>query len=234
MINQVHVFGFARRSFAIACTVLLLLGSSANAGTILQFTQAFPTDFITATNTGGGTTMLSTINNADGDNVSIPVIITNSYLGLPPFLAYETFINVTSSGAAVNFGGAVLQAYSGTIAFTSGVNDTGINYLTATWGANTGLFSGVNGSTGATLSATPVLTSSFETFIPPMSMALGFSNVALPLAIAGGSVASFTGQNAGTFSAAIVPEPSTLTLSSLAIVIGTLTYGKKRNSRSKA
>jgi hypothetical protein len=49
------------------------------------------------------------------------------------------------------------------------------------------------------------------------------------LHIAGdGSVGSFGAQNAGTISATLIPEPGTLCLGSIAVVLGTLFYRKKR------
>lgn len=223
-----------RRIVAIACAALLMMGSTANAGsTILQFTQAFPSDIVTGSNNGSGTTTLSTPN-ADGGGVSVPVIITNSYLGLPPFLAYETFVTVKNTDAATNIGGPGgldFQSYSGKIEFTSGFGGAGINYLTATF--SSALLSGTDGQNAATFSSAPVLTASTGfSFTGPTSMAIGFSNVVPILGISNGSIASFTAQNAGTFSASVVPEPGTLCLSSVAIVIGTLTYWRKRNSRS--
>jgi len=212
-------FAFA----AFACIAALLLGSSVNAGTVLSFGQITSTDQVTATDTAGVTT-LSTAGNADGGNVSIPVSITN-YLGnliIPvPFTAYETYVGVTSSGAAFNVGGMDVQAYTGKIEFTSGIGGAGINYLTATFGnsgANSNVLSGMDGGMAANLSgsqplASLVLTSSLAQFANPTSMGLAFSNVSPIFTIAGdGSIASFTAQNAGTFGATIVPEPTSMAL----------------------
>jgi hypothetical protein len=231
---------FVRRACAFACAALLLLASSANAGTVLQFGQEFPGDTVTATDSGGVTT-LSTAGNASGGGVSIPVMITN-FLGSSVIInAYETFVGVTSSGPASSSGGSIFQNYSGTIEFTSGIGGTGVNYLTAAFSPSSpssavGL-SGAAGGSEASLQATQPpdnlhITSDFATLGPPSSMAIGLSNVSPTLSIAAdGSIASFTAQNAGTFSAAtitVIPEPSSLCLGSFAVVFGVLVYRKKR------
>jgi hypothetical protein len=229
---------FLRRSFAFACVALLLLGSSTNAGTVLQFGQVSSTDIVTATDVAGVTT-LSTTGNADGNNVSILVNITN-FLGVPGvnIPAYETFVNVTSSAPAFSVGGSDYQAYTGTIEFTSAPGGLGANFLTATLfnvGANpASILSGTDGGDALTLSGSQppaglTLTSDFAMLGPPTSVGIGFSFINPSVSIAGdGSISSFTGQNAGTFSASIVPEPGTLCLASFAVVLGTLAYGKKR------
>jgi hypothetical protein len=211
------------RAVALACVATLLLGARAQGGaiTVLQFGQANPNDIVTATDTAGVTT-LSTAGNADGGGVSIPVIITN-YLGSTgvDIPAFETFVNVVSSGPASSFLGSDFQSYTGTIEFTSLPGGVGVNYLTATFanvGPHTNDFSGPDGGNAATLSASEplaslVFTSDFALLSPPTAMGIGFSNVSPVLSIAGdGSIASFTGQNAGTFSAVIVPEPASMAL----------------------
>jgi len=208
---------------ALACVATLLLGARAQAGaiTVLQFGQISPTDVITATDVAGVTT-LSTAGNADGGGVSVPVIITN-YLGVSgvDIPAFETFVGVVSSGPATSVVGFDLQSFTGTIAFTSLPGGVGANYLTATFanvGVHTNDFGGSDGGNSATLSASEplaslVFTSDFALLGPPTAMGIGFSNVSPVLSIAGdGSIASFTGQNAGTFSGAVVPEPTSLAL----------------------
>jgi hypothetical protein len=232
---------FLRRSFAFACVALLLLSSSTNAGpiTILQFGQTNPSDIVTATDTAG-TTTLSTGGNADGANVSIPVTITN-FLGTSVVIpAFETFVGVTSLGTASTFHGSVFQNFSGTVEFSVAPGGTGGNYLTATFapvgGSSAVGITGTAGGAGASLGAAQppdnlVLTSDFAVLGPPVSMAIGFSNIPTAPGLhiaADSSIASFTAQNAGTISGSVVPEPGTLCLLSFAVVIGTLVYGKKR------
>jgi len=228
---------FLRRSVALACAALLLLSSAASAGTVLQFAQTNPADVVTATNTGGTSTTLSTTGNVDGGGVSIPIIITN-FLGTPGvnIPAFETYVGVTSTGAAATFGGQIFQPFAGTIEFTSGVGGTGVDYLTVTFsasGASSPLLSGAAGGGAANLLASSppnsmVPTSDFAALSPPASMAIAFSNVSPPLGVTGTSVSSFTGQNAGTISATVIPEPSSLCLASFAVVFGVLVYRKKR------
>ena len=158
------------RSFVCACFAVFFLSAAAQAGsiTVLQFAQTNPADVVTATEAGGVTT-LSTAGNADGGGVSIPVTISN-FLGMPGLSipAFETYVNVTSTGTATTFLGQIFQGFTGTIEVTSGVGGTGSNYLTATFTVPTaiGVFGGTAGGTQAQLSATGppqslVLTSSF-------------------------------------------------------------------------
>jgi hypothetical protein len=209
------------RFVAFACVVFLLSGSCANAGTVLQFGQFSATDVVTATDSAGVTT-LSTAGNADGFFVSIPVTITN-FLGVPGLSipAYETFVGVTSTAPASMFMGLDIQPFAGTIEFTFGPGGIGPNFLTATFanvGAATNSLRGSDGGSAATLSAAEppasvILTSDFALFGPPTSAGIGFSNVSPALAISpDGSIAGFTAQNAGTFSATIIPEPASFAL----------------------
>jgi hypothetical protein len=229
-----------RGSFVLACAGWLLLGSPANAGTVLQYGQLNPSDMVTATDNGAGTTTLTTTGNIDGGNFSIPVVITN-FLGTPfpnGFAAFVTYVDVQSVGPAGidPFSGAIEQKFSGKIEFSSGINGTGANYLTVVFSAFTlsPILGGAPAGTGATLQATQppdslVFTSSFATFGPITSMAIGFSNISPSLSIAGdGSLASFTAQDAGTFGANSVPEPSTFCLASFAVVIGTFAAAYRR------
>jgi len=240
------------RWLALACVASVLLAPSAKAGTstILAFSQLNQDDVVVATRTGTSTTITTTsAMNSDGGGTSIPVYIS-TYLGQPqipfPLLAYET-INVTSSGAATNSMGTISQDYSGTITFTanpgapSGGNPA---YLIVTFGSN-GVFSGGAGGGSASLNAseptdTVTFTVPYNPSIPGSGLSyteaaasLSFSNITPVLGITDTTIASFTAQDSGTFSAAIVPEPGTLCLSSFAIVIGGLTYWKKRKARSK-
>jgi len=226
---------FLRRFVALACAALLLLGSSANAGTVLQFDQLNPADVVTATNVGGTSTTLTTTGNVDGAGVSVPIVITN-FLGTPGvnIPAFETFVNVTSTGPASTSGPFTFQNYSGTIEFTSGPGSTGVNYLTATFTSATLSASSTSPGAASLSAAQPpsslVLTSDFAAFSPPSNLSIALGNVTPPLGITGSSISSFTAQNTGTITATIsvIPEPSTLCLSSFAVVFGMLVYRKKR------
>jgi len=237
-----------RRSLALACTASLFLGSCASAGTtILGFSQQNPLDVITATESGGVTT-LSTDGNADGGGLSVPVSISN-YLGVPqvpfPILAFETFVGVHSTGTATDVGGTISQNFVGTIEFTANPGVAGPGnpaFLIATFSGPNGTFSGGTDGGSASLSASEPSDSVTFT-VPGMSFSnaaigLGFSGINIPpgLSTSGSSVASFSSQGAGTFSATVssVPEPSTIALSTFPLVLGALIYLKKRKSRSQA
>jgi hypothetical protein len=225
---------FMRRSFALACVTLLLMTSSTKASTVLQFAQVLATDSVIATESGGVTT-LSTTGNADGAGLSIPVVVSN-FNGVPEppgFILFETFVGVASTGTATSSGGTISQNFSGTIEFTTGPGGTGIDFLTAKF--TNAVFSGSGNSASLNATAPNVtFTSSVASFGPDTGMSVAFSGITPPLGIAGGSVASFTAQNSGTFSA-VVPEPSSLCLASFAAVIGTLAaYGKKRMKNEPA
>jgi hypothetical protein len=220
---------FLRRSLALACVTLLLMTSSTKASTVLQFAQVLATDSITATDTNGVTTLSTPA-------LSLPVVVSN-FNGTPEppgFIVFETFVGVHSTDTATSSGGTITQTFSGTIEYTGLPGGLGPNYLTATF--TNAVFSGSGNA--ASLSATApnvTFTTNQAAFGPDTGIALAFSGVTPPLSISGGSVASFTAQNSGTFSATIVPEPSALCLASFAAVIGTLAaYGKKRMKNEPA
>jgi hypothetical protein len=225
---------FVRRLLALACTATLLLGSSARASsTVLGFAQINPADVVTATTVAGVTT-LSTGGNADGAGFSIPVSI-NNYLGVPqvpfPIPAFETFVNVISNGPATNIGGTISQHFSGEIEYTSSPNGAGIVYLTATFGPNA-VFSGGAGGGSASLNAS-VPQDAVVFNVPGFDyefagFSVGFSGISPALSEVGGSLVGFTAQTSGTFSATLVPEPGTLCMASIAVVMGTLAYGRKK------
>jgi hypothetical protein len=221
------------RLVALPCAVLLLVAYSTQAGTVLQFAQVNAADTVTATESDGVTT-LSTAGNSDMDGgpSSIAVTITN-FNGVPasPSPVFETFIGVTSTGTATMSGGQIAQLFSGTIEFTVNpgpASASNPDFLTATF--TNAVFLGTTNSASLTVSAPDLtLSSSMATFGTVTGMAIGFSGInSTPLGITDGSVASFTAQNSGTFSAAAVPEPSTLCLASFATAIGALAYGRKK------
>ena len=220
---------FMGRSFALACVALLLMTSSTKASTVLQFAQVLATDSITATDTNGVTTLSTPA-------ASLPVVVSN-FNGTPEppgFVVFETFVGVHSTDTATSSGGTITQTFSGTIEYTSAPGGLGGNFLTAKF--TNAIFQGSGNSASLTATAPNVtFTSSMAAFGSDTGMSLAFTGITPPLGITGGSVASFTAQNAGTFSATIVPEPSALCLASFAAVIGTLAaYGKKRMKNEPA
>jgi hypothetical protein len=80
-----------------------------------------------------------------------------------------------------------------------------------------------------------VLTSDFAPagFLNPTSMTLGFSNVSPALQDSSGSIRSFTGQNAGTFAAQMVPEPTGISMGAIAIVMMSLVARHRSRSRHR-
>jgi hypothetical protein len=205
---------FLRRSFAFACVASLLLGSSTQAGTVLGFGQTNPNDVVTATESGT-TVTLSTAGNADGGGVSIPVTITN-FMGLstfPGIPAFETFVNVTGTGGV----------FSGEVEITGGIGGGAPIYLTAIFNNATftpqGSFAGSLGASSPNV----VLNSMFGPLDGNEGMSISFSGVVPAL-----GTFPWTAQTAGTFSATIVPEPTSLCMASIAVVIGTLAYRRKR------
>lgn len=229
------------RTLAIACLASIGLGTSANASTILQFTQANPNDVVTATNVDGTSTTLTT--NSPAAPGSIPVLITNiggTILGAP-IAAFETFTGVTSSGAATLSGGNITQPFSGTIAITQLPGGAGGNFLTATF-SNSQL-SGASGGNSASLVGsrppqTVTFTSNFAAIIPliagnpPENYTGGFSSLAPGLSITGTTLAGFTAQNTGTFgtfgTSAVIPEPASVVMASTAVLAGLGVFGWRR------
>jgi len=229
------------RVFALASLASLALAPFANAATILQFAQTNPTDFVTGTASATTTTLTTNSAAAPG---SIPVLITNiggTILGVPT-PAFETFTGVTSTGTAVNTAGTIDQLYSGTIAITAGPNGTGGNFLTATFtGADlTGLAGGGSASLiGSRPPQNVLFTSNFAAIIPliagnpPENFSISFSGLTVPpgFSLSGTTIASFTGQNTGTFATTPlpgVPEPASIVMSSMALLAGLGTYGWRR------
>jgi hypothetical protein len=229
---------FSRRSFALACATLFLLTSTTQAGTVLQFSQVNAGDIVTASESGGVTT-LSTAGNADGGGTAIPVAVSNfDGAPFPPGIpVFETFVGVTSTGAATSSGGTISQLFSGQIVFSEGTPPGIVApiLLTATFTDAVFTSGGPNAATLAVSAPNLTLTSDLATFPSITGMALGFTNVSPPLGITDGSIASFTAQNAGTFSATAIPEPSALCLGSLAVGFGALgAYGRKRMKKEPA
>jgi len=228
-------------SVLYTCFGLVLLSSAAHAGTVLQFTQTNPADVVTATESGGVTTLLTT-GNADGGGVSIAVTIGN-LLGVPGLAipAFETFVNVKSDGPAATLGILNAQRFTGSIVISSLIGGLGINYLTATFDVpgSGSIFAGVTGGTQAALDATQppnnlVLTSDFAVLGPPTSMTVGFSNLQPGVAISNSSIAGFTAQNTATFAATVVPEPASFGMACSGLVLVSLAVSYHRRSRPSA
>ena len=85
--------------------------------------------------------------------VSIPVTLTTfigQNLSGSPIPVFETFVGVTSSGAATTIGGLDIQPFSGTVEFTALPGGAGANYLTAVFSnsvVGSNVLIGVDGGT---------------------------------------------------------------------------------------
>jgi len=232
--------------FAFAGLAALALATSASAATILQFkqTSSVPPDQVTATNTGtpNGTTVLTT-----GSALvpgGIPVDLT---IGPATISANEFFV---APGLTSGVGGATLSGttvsqdgYSGTIQFIgTGVN-AGVNILTATFSGGT-LSGALNGASAGLNASAPtnnvVFTSAFAPVIAlmggnnvPGAFNISFSNIPA-LTISNNSIASFTAQNSGTFSTAVIPEPTSIVMAGMSVVAGLGFHGLRRLSSSRS
>ena len=226
------------RALALASLASLAMATSSSAVTILQFGQTNPNGFITAIALGGTTRLTTNSLVAPG---SEPIKITNigGTLLATPLDAFETFIDVVSTGTATTSAGTIEQLYSGTIAITSGANNTGGNFLTATF--QNAVLSGLTGGGSASLvgSRPPqsvLFTSNLAAIIPliagdpPENFALSFSNLTPPLGTTGSTISSFLAQNTGTFATgtAVVPEPSGIVMAGMAMVAGLGGLGWRR------
>jgi len=231
--------------FAFAGLAALALATSASAATILQFkqTSSLPPDQVTATNTGTpGTTVLTT--NSALVPGGIPVDLT---IGPATISANEFFV---APGLTSGVGGATLSGttvsqdgYSGTIQFIgTGVN-AGVNILTATFTGGT-LSGALNGASAGLNASAPtnnvVFTSAFAPVIAlmggnnvPGAFNISFSNIPA-LTISNNSIASFTAQNSGTFSTAVIPEPTSIVMAGMSVVAGLGFHGLRRLSSSRS
>jgi hypothetical protein len=243
MSNAEHQFSlsapFLRRYLAFACAALLFMGSSAKADTVLAFSQENPSDFVSAISSGG-TTTLSTAGNADGNGTSVPVSVSiyNNMQQVPfPSLFYEYIAPgaVTSTGTATSSGGAVSQTYAGTIQFYALPFGSAGNTLLLQATFTDYTFSGVGTSGGLNPGAgsTTVFSGDPGYAWTGASFSLSFTSISPGLSVSGGTINSFHAVGSGTFSATVVPEPGTLSLSCIGIGVCALTLWKKRSSRSK-
>ena len=196
-------------SLALAGLVSVASTQAANAAVILTMGQTADTNTITGTNNAGVSTTIS------GSNIAID--ITQIIEGAEGTALFT--LNATSTGAASNIAGNVVQNYSGTFCITSGAGCTGTNYLS---GSFSDAVFGAIGGPSLTLSASqPPDTVTFTSTVISASnlllsrgIALSFANVTPLVGITGSSLASFTSSVSGTFSAnvGLVPEPASLFL----------------------
>jgi len=219
------------------------MATSTNAAMILSFGISGP-GVKAAVASGGTSTTLTTNSAVPGFAGAFPVTITTiGNITLPPILsisAKETFVNVTSTGAATSAGGTISQPFSGTISYLDPTTPT-INYLTATFA---GVLRGSVGGQTASLTADDTVPGQFVTLtstdprvIPfvndPASLEIGLTGLSSPLALTGTTIASFTTTNeSGNVSSTFIPEPSSVVMASTAVLAGLGCFGWRRRFQS--
>lgn len=211
-----------RRSFTTLLGVgllgLALAIPSARGGTILAFSQDGTAQTVVATNNGMSGASGGTVITVSDIKVTITAIDPASGL-TTPITAWLT-LTATSVDDATSPGGHVAQDYQGTFSFNSNSAGTGTNILS---GSFTG--GGSTGGSGATVfgaGSSLVFSASSPNGIPsftssvipdlaePRGMSLSFTNVVPQASITGTTIAAFTSNISGTFSA--VPEPTSVAL----------------------
>jgi hypothetical protein len=215
-----------RATLGLAFLATFTLASTANAATILGYSQTLPTTETVTERIVGTTTVLTT-----GGTTASPIQILIGNLG-GQSVSIGAFVNFTLTSALTASPGATsLGGFSGVITISPS-NTLTPTILIATISNGT-LTLGPNGT--ASLLADTVFTGyppggAIATQVggPPAigGTTLGFSNVT-------GSLAGFTANNVGTFSTAI-PEPMSLVPGSIAILSGVGVFGYRRLRPSKA
>jgi len=232
--------------FAAACVASLALSTSASAATILQFSQQTSSDFVSATASGGSTTLNT--NGPASSPTSIPITITQ--LGNLPnqsISAFETFLPALSSTAAIS--GGVENGFNGTIIISTLAGGAGGNFLTAVitngrLSANgaAGGFEAASFTTNGGNPTSVTLTSANPNVIAalggagplPGAASLSLVNIT-PTQSGGASFVSFTAQNTGNFSTATaIPEPASFLSAGTAILAGLGCFGWSRRKSSRA
>lgn len=195
-----------RLALFAAAALGVIAATSAQATTILTFGQSASAQAVTATANGAGTSTTIT-----STNVPIGVTQIEGGAATPAFLD----LSLASIGAATPLGGGGSQHFGGTFSITSGIGDTGTNFLS---GSFSDIALGV-GPGGALAAGNPPDLISFTSDVivdlsPPSAIALGFANLSPAFALDGSTIASFTSSVSGTFSASAtaVPEPMTMGL----------------------
>jgi hypothetical protein len=200
--------------FFLAAAGLIALAipmSGAHAGSILVFGQSGTTNEFTATNTGSPGAAGGTVLSA----VDIPITITGiAGSATMPAGFPEAYFNLSASSVtnAELYQGNIVQDFSGTFSITSFAGG-GTNYLSGSF--NDAVF-GAGAALGLTSSGTavPTFSSAVISALDDLrGISLSFSNVTPPAYIANEqTLGGFTSNVSGNFSAANLPEPSSLIL----------------------
>ncbi len=194
---------------------------------------------ITATETGGTSTTITTTGGAQ----SVTITLLN---GAAASISAYLNLTATSVGPAVVFQNSLYQNFNGSFTITANANGSGVNYLSGTFTnvAFDSKLSGLNGGTGATLSADDptakfVFTSSVITNLAaPSTASFTFSDVNPALHLVGSTISSFKASGSATFSAnpggsSISPEPSTFAVAGLG-ALAMIGYGLRRRKAAGA
>jgi len=225
--------------FAMAGLASIAMATTANAAAILGFSQQdnAQTPVVYPPN-GTGTTINST--GTGSVNGWIPVFVTIGQGGGDPQPAFMKFTTpLTTGNAATTNGGTVNQTgFTGTIEFNfQQVSNPLTNILTINF--NGGLLAGlVSGKAVGLTASTPPNTVTYMSTNPNPLIAnlfagldehdfnLSFTGLVNPLGTSG------TGNNAssigGLFSAAVIPEPSSIVMLSISALAGLGVYGVRR------
>jgi len=230
--------------FAAACVASLALATPASAATILQFSQQTSSDFVSAT-VSGGTTTLNT-NGPLSSPTSIPITITQ--LGVLPnqsVSAFETFLPALSSTGAIAGGGQ--NGFNGTIIISTLAGGAGGNFLTAvitngrlTANGAAGGFVAASDTTNGGNPTTVTLTSANPNVIAaiggpgPVAGAVSLTLINITPTQSGAGFVSFSGQNTGNFSTNVIPEPASFLSAGTAILAGLGCFGWARRKSSRA
>lgn len=138
--------------------------TAVHAGNILNFGMN-NSDSITATETGGISTSVTTTPIAGGGGQPVTITLLN---GTADSISAYLDLSATSVGPATSFHGSLYQNFDGSFTITANANGTGTNYLSGTFTnvAFDSQLSGLIGGTGATLTASdPTATITFTSSV---------------------------------------------------------------------